>query len=121
MTSNNTYPAPKPRRVKQPKLTVINYERQPEFGNTLEEWEERIFRAAAFFGVVRYGVPAGSECVTVDSYPKALHLAYGQDRYLVYAVTLAGRAFCIPRSEYQKYARIWLSMTDRQPSGGVSC
>lgn len=111
----NTYPTPK--RKRQPKLTLVNYERQPEFGASVQEWEERIFRAAAYFSIVRYGVPAGSECATTDTYPRALHLAYGNPRALIYAVTLAGRAFCIPRSEYSKYAALWLSMASRHSTG----
>lgn len=106
------YPSTQPRR-KKPQLTLVPA-REPEFGNTQQEWEERIFRAANHFNVIRYGVPAGSECATVKTYPEAIHLAYDNPRALIYAVTLAGHAFCIPRKEYEKYSAVWLEIAGKK-------
>ena len=108
--THNTYPAPKPRRVKQPKLTVINYERQPEFGNSVQEWEERIFKRVSHFNVIKFGVPGGSQCATIAAFPQALALAHGNKRMLIYCVDTEGRAFCMSWKDYEKFAEMWLSL-----------
>jgi hypothetical protein len=109
---NDTYPAPKSGRS-SPKVVVRN--ETPEFGNTRDEFEERIFRTADHFNVIRYGVPAGSECATVATFPEAMALAHNNPRVLVYVVsTTLGHAFCMGRKDYNRYAEIWLSMSNRK-------
>ena len=99
---------PPPHQSKRPHLATS--QREPEFGTTVDEWEERIFRVASHFNVVRYGTHNGSEVATVATFPKALALAGNNARALIYAVTYEGRAFCIPSKAYQHYAEIWLSL-----------
>ncbi len=106
---NNTYPTPKPRvRVR---LKVAASNDAPEFGATREQYEERIFRAAMCFNVVRFGTHNGSEIATTNSYPKALALAHGNPRALIYVVASDGSAFCMPSKDYLKYAEIHLGMS----------
>lgn len=104
------YPLPKPDNRKG--LRILNTGGIPygEFGNNIDEFEERIFRNATIFNVVRFGVPAGSEIATTDSFPKALALASEKPRSIIYAATTEGRAFCIPKKQYLKYSQIWLEV-----------
>ncbi len=95
-------------RLKHLRLATSN--RKPEFGATREAFEERIFRCANHFNVVRFGVPSGSEIKTVKTFSEAIYNAHGNPRALIYAVALSGDAFCISKTEYGKYAEVWLSM-----------
>lgn len=105
--SKETYPAPKPRLP----LSIVASNPQPkgEYGNTLQEYEERIFKAAVCFNVVKFASHSGSQCATVNSFPKALVLAQETERSLIYCVAGDGRAFCIPKKEYGKYALLWMA------------
>ena len=108
------YPQPKSpsQRLSHLRLAVSN--REPEYGRTREEFEERVFRCASHFNVVRYGTFNGSEIATVKSFPVALAVAHDNPRMLVYAVSSEGLAFCIPKKDYGKYAEIWLSMAEKR-------
>lgn len=104
-----TYPAPKAGRTRH--LSVVaNNAYKGEFGNSLAEFEERIFRGAICFNVVRFGTHNGSECQTTDSFPRALYLAHQQTRTLIYVVSSDGRAFCMSHKDYGKFATLWLGM-----------
>lgn len=104
----DSYPHPKP-RAKPKHLRLASTTPLSEFGNSREEFEERIFRSAFCFNVVRFGSHNGSEIATVTRFPQALALAQGNKRVLIYCVNSAGNAFCIPWKEYPKYAELWLS------------
>ena len=105
----NSYPHPKP-RAKPKHLRLASTTPLNEFGNSREEYEERIFRSAICFNVVRFGSHNGSEIATTDTFPKALALAATSQRSLIYAVNSAGDAFCIPKSSYLYYSEVWLGM-----------
>jgi len=102
-----TYPAPKAGRTRHLSVVASNAARTAEYGDSLAAFEERIFRGAICFNVVRFGVPAGSECQTTDSFPRALWLAHQQPRTLIYVVSSDGRAFCMSHKDYGKFALIW--------------
>jgi len=97
------YPLPQQR----PKLKLVR-EDDPEFGGTLQEFEDRIFRDAQFFFVVRFGTHNGSECQTTSSFPVALYLAHQKPRTLLYVISHSGRAFCMSHHDYARYAQLWL-------------
>ena len=99
------YPPSTKRRAPPP---VTDHE--PEFGHTREEYEDGIFLTVSYFSVVRFGVPSGSQCATTNSFPKALALAHDNDRALIYCINIAGRAFCIPKKQYEHFAVLWMSM-----------
>ena len=107
---NDTYPKPKLPSQRLSHLRLAASNREPEFGATREVFEERVFRCATHFNVVRYGTHNGSEIKTVKTFSEAIYNAYGNPRALIYAVTNDGRAFCIPKTQYGKYAEVWLSM-----------
>lgn len=98
-----TYPVP----GKRPHLTLVP---TGEYGNTLDEFEEKIFREADHFNVVRFGTHNGSEIKTVKSFAEAVYIASNDPRILIYAVALSGRAFCLARKDFGKFAEIWLEM-----------
>lgn len=103
------YPPPAQRkRPKHLSLAASNPAPLNEFGATIEEREERIFRSALYFSIIRFGVPNGSECATTNTFPKALALASGNDRTLIYCVNSEGTSFCVPKKDYPKYAELWL-------------
>lgn len=110
--AKETYPLPGAGRKPKPPLHLINTggTSENDFWGTRQEWEERIFRNANHFTVVRFGVPNGSESTTVKTFAEAYYVAHQEPRALIYAVTLSGRAFCVPASEYVKYAEIHLSL-----------
>ena len=107
---NEAYPVSKRGSRKQPPAPIVQPFDENCFEGTLADWEERVFRSASHFTVVRYGVATGSERVTVDTFQYALALAGNNPRALVYAVTGSGRTFCVPRKEWLKYYEIWLEM-----------
>lgn len=90
---------------KKPPKTVLK-----EYPNSLEEWEERVFRDALYFTVVRFGYVSGGEVCTLKTFPEAIYVAHQNERSLLYAVDTKGNGFCMPRKEYEKYARIWLAL-----------
>lgn len=98
-----TYPLPG-----APLKLVYNNE-NPEYGAPRAQWEERVFRQATHFNVVRIVAGNGSDIATVDTYAKALHLAYGKLRTLIYVVA-PREAFCMSNKDYGKFAEIALSM-----------
>jgi hypothetical protein len=107
------YPLPK---TNQP-LTLAASNREPEFGATREEFEERLFRTADHFNIVRFGTHNGSEIKTVRNFAEAIYWAHNNPRVLIYVVTLSGNAFCMSRKDYNRYAEIWLSMRkQREPT-----
>ena len=108
---NDTYPQPARKGKKQPKpshLTLAHSFTENDFDCDLDTWEERVFRGAAYFNVVRFGSHNGSEIKTVETLPQALAEAGDNKRALIYGVCLSGRALCIPRKAYAHYAQVWL-------------
>jgi hypothetical protein len=105
-----TYPQPKSPSQRLTHLRLAASNREPEFGATREAFEERVFRTASHFNIVKYGTFNGSEIATVKSFAVAVYLAHENPRMLIYAVTDDGRAFCIPKKDYEKFAEIWLGM-----------
>ena len=105
-----TYPQPKSLSQRLSHLRLAASNREPEFGASREAFEERIFRCASHFNVVRFGTHNGSEIKTVKTFSEAVYNAYGNPRALVYAITINGDAFCIPRKEWNHYAEVWMSM-----------
>lgn len=107
--ARETYPTPG-QTPGRPRL-VFNNE-NPEFGATRDQLEERIFRQAHHYNVVRFRPGGGSDITTVDSFPLALWIAHLKDgpRYLLYVVTERGEAFCMSHKDYAKYAELYLQM-----------
>ena len=105
----NSYPHPKP-RAKPKHLRLASTTPLNEFGNSREEFEERIFRSVSYFNVIRFGTHNGSEIKTVMAFPEALAAVGNNPRALIYAVNSAGDAFCIPKSSYLYYSEVWLGM-----------
>ena len=106
----NTYPQSKSPSQRLSHLRLAASNREPEYGATREEFEERVFRVASHFNIMRFGTHNGSEIKTVKSFAVAVYLAHNNPRMLIYAVTDEGQAFCIPKKDYGKYAQLWLSM-----------
>ena len=104
------YPQPKSPSQRLSHLRLAASNREPEFGATREVFEERAFRTATHFNVVRFGTHNGSEIATVKSFAVAVYLAHDNPRMLIYAVSSEGQAFCIPKKDYGKYAQIWMGM-----------
>jgi hypothetical protein len=110
----NTYPQSKSPSQRLSHLRLAASNREPEFGASREEFEERVFRCASHFNVVRFGTHNGSEIKTVKTFSEAIYNAYGNSRALIYAVSSEGQAFCIPQKQYEHYAEIWLGMNKGQ-------
>jgi hypothetical protein len=104
--TKDEYPLPK---AAKKGLRILNTGGIPygEFGNNVDEFEERIFRNASHFNVVRFGTHNGSESTTTDNFLKALELVKNEPRALIYAATTEGRAFCVPKKQYEKYRKLW--------------
>ena len=90
-----------------PRLRLVR-DADPEFGETQQNFEEQIFKEAAYFNIVRFGTHNGSESATTDKFPVALALAHQKPRTLLYVVADSGRAFCMSHRDYEKFARLWL-------------
>jgi hypothetical protein len=119
-----TYPIPtagkKPpaRNVIRPAATKDNPLPNESLTGTREQWEEAVFRHAAYFTVVRR-LPRKVKIAPVEfdrheykTFPEALSDAGDDPQALVYAVFVeegvpGGRHFCIPRGEWEKYVQIW--------------
>jgi hypothetical protein len=67
---------------------------------TLEQWEQSVFENAHHFSVFRYPSKQSTEYKT---FAEAITAANDDDRALVYAVTLQGRFFCVPRAQWTQY------------------
>lgn len=104
-----TYPVPG-QHPGRPRLVYDNP--NPEFGVTRDQYEERLFRNAAYFNVVRFRAFSTPEVATTPSFRKALVIAHSNDayRYLIYVVTHNGEAFCMAPKDHAKYAEIFLQM-----------
>ena len=102
--NKETYPEPRTHL----KLASSGGTSEHDFSGTLEDWEERIFRNAHHFNVVRFGHVEGGECCTTPDFAEAIYIAHSNPRSVLYAVTLAGRAFCMAKKDYEKFARIYL-------------
>lgn len=109
--TRDTYPPP----GFNPRLRLASVNETPEFGATREQWEERIFRIADHFNVVRHNPGGGSDIATVKTFTEALFLAHNKERHLVYVVTLNGDAFCMPPKDYAKFADMTLKMRGEAP------
>ena len=71
------------------------------------DWEEAIFRNAHHFNAMRYRT-GNWESNVFETFPEAVAaVADYSPRTLIYAVTLSGDAFCIPRKEWDAYKTIW--------------
>lgn len=90
----------------------------PEFGATREQYEERVFRAASYYNVVRFRAYGESEIATTTSFRKALTIAHTNDehRYLIYVVAENGEAFCMAPKDHAKFAEIFLQITKERCS-----
>jgi hypothetical protein len=109
-----TYPLP----GKHLRVVPKTEGRVPEFGANREEFEERIFRVADHFNVVRFGA-FGSEVATVKTFPEAVYLASQQPRSLIYAVSsFTAQAFCLGKKDWEKYARITLELRHEKAQAG---
>lgn len=110
--SKETYPLPG-QTPGRPRLVYQN-----EFGVTREAYEERVFRQAHHYNIVRFRPGGGSDITTVKEFPLALWIAHLKDdhRYLLYVVTEHGDAFCMSHKDYAKFALIHTEMREeKQP------
>lgn len=89
-----------------PRLAVSNANPNP----TRAQWEERVFRQASYFAVASFTPTHGVFLAAVKTFPEAVYLAGGDDRRLIFAVTGQGEAFCMPPSDYERFAQICLAM-----------
>lgn len=109
--TKDTYPLPgRSAAFMRAALTNSN---SSEFGANRAESEERIFRQAHHYSVVRFRAGGGSEITTTHSFPHALQIALLTDeehRYLIYAVTERGEAFCMAPSDYPKFALLYTQL-----------
>ena len=114
--SKESYPLPgqTPGRLR---LVVNNP--TPEFGTNREQYEERVFRQAHHYNIVRFRPGGGSEIHTTEDFRTALHTALQKNdhRYLLYVVTERGEAFCMSHKDYGKYAQIFLQMREEKLHG----
>jgi len=112
--TNDTYPAPN-KRAKLELIITEGTQPDPAFSGTREQWEEYVFRRADHFNVVRYNSHNGSEIMTLDTFAKAIYIASGNPRSLIYAVCAGScDAFCVARGDWEKYARITLELRSKQ-------
>lgn len=109
--AKETYPLPGQR----PKLVYNNT--SPEYGATREQWEERLFRQAHHYNVVRITAGNGSEIMTTDNFAVALAAAYDKDRTLIYVVTEREEAFCMSPKDYPKFAALYLDLRQEKANG----
>lgn len=113
-----TYPIPTAGK-KPPTRSVVRPAAKPNphpneaLSGTREQWEEAIFRHAAYFTVVRR-LPRKAKFAAVEfdrheykAFPEARLDAQDDPQALVYAVSAEGRHFCIPRGEWTKYTELW--------------
>jgi hypothetical protein len=112
-----TYPPPT-RGKKPPAASVSRPAAKPNprpseaFSGTREEWEESIFRHAEYFTVVRKlprevkYTPVKYDRREYKDFLIAAGDAVDDPTAMVYAVA-EGHQFCIPRSEWDKYSKIW--------------
>lgn len=115
---DGTYPIPTGGK-KPPVPNIIRPAAKPNptpnesLSGTREQWEEAIFRHAAYFTTVRrlsrrvkFG-PVEWDRREFKSFPEALQDAGDDPQVLVYAVSEEERFFCVPKKEYAKYLKIW--------------
>lgn len=105
--AKETYPLPR----QAPRLVYNNT--NPEYGATREQYEERVFRQAHHFNVVRFTPTHGDFIATVKTFPEAIYLALGDEsegNKLIYVVTERGDAFCMSPKDYGKYALLHLAL-----------
>lgn len=113
-----TYPTPtRGKKPPAPSVTRIPIRAKgdnyiPNFSGTRADWEEAIFRHANHFTVFRLHRkttfrPVERVSVVFSTFPEAIAEAGPDVNALVYAVTLSGDAFCVPRSAWEQYLSIW--------------
>lgn len=103
--TKETYPLPG-----QPLKLVVN-NANPEYGENRAQWEERVFRIADHFNVVRFTGGGGSDICTVKTFSEALQLAHNKPRHLIYVVADEGHmAFPMSPKDHAKFAEITLQM-----------
>jgi hypothetical protein len=87
------------------------------FTGKLEDWDERVFRAATKRGgtFTTYR-RIGHEKKVFRTFPEALQDIRNVDQSLIYAVAPTGRFINLPRSLWNKYARIWIDIRGREVS-----
>ena len=91
---------------------------QPEFiDKTQDQWEELLFRNAAYFTVYRKLSRGKSERKEFANFPEAAVDAFHDHRALVYAVAESGRFVCVVRSRWQHYLDIWKEMNKVETQG----
>lgn len=110
--TKETYPLP------GAPLRLVFNNTNPEYGATRQQWEERVFRNAHHYNVVRIATHQGSEITTVDTFAKALHLVHEADghRKLIYVVTEQAEAFCMSPKDYPRFAELELEKRLEQRS-----
>lgn len=108
-----TYPQPG-QTPGRPRLVYTNL--SPEFGATREQYEERIFRQASHYNIVRLRAGGGSEIATTTDFREALTVVLTEDdhRYLLYVVTENGEAFCMSHKDYAKFAEIYVKAREEK-------
>lgn len=111
-----TYPIPtQGKKPPAPSVVRIPIKTQgyiPNFTGTRQDWEEAIFRHAHHFNVFRLHRrsairPKEREVVVYATFPEATADAKLDPAALVYAITLSGDNFCVPRSDWERYSGIW--------------
>lgn len=117
---NDNYPLPtygkKPPAPSVKRIPITTGEYVPEFTGTRADWEENIFRHAHHFNVFRLHRrsavrPKEREITVYATFPEALADATLDMTALVYAITLSGDNFCVPKDQWERYVSIWEERT----------
>jgi|SRR6185312_5027575 len=104
-----TYPAPRGKPV------LVSSNPDPDFSGDRRQYEDRVFRRADHFNIVRFTSHSGSQTCTVKTFAEAVYVAHKEPRALIYAVdSRTGDAFCIVREDWSHYAEVWLSLHPRK-------
>lgn len=119
-----TYPIPT--AGKKPPAPSVRKQPQDCYLETQKDWEEAIFRNANHFTVFRLHRRSTTrpvrerESTVFAKFSKAIAEAGPDPQALVYAVTINGDNFCVPRTEWARYLTIWLGMVCKETSNEKS-
>jgi hypothetical protein len=91
-----------------------------DFSGSLEDWEDRVFDAAAYFTVVKGRSPFTRERFTCGTFPQALEVCTKLQidqtgGPMIYAVTASGRHVMLVPEKWSYYLTRWVANRRREP------